>query len=109
MQPILQNSEQLFKVSNQGKTVKHNITGIHSNTAKSYKKRLPLSNQNFPKPTINTPGFFRGLSRTIFIFKDIQGLDFAAFKFKDFQGPGGTRRINSDGRYQRRGRWQCSP
>ena len=35
MQPILQNSEQLFQVSNQGKTVKHNVTGIHSNTAKT--------------------------------------------------------------------------
>jgi len=50
---------------------------------------LPLTNQNFPKPTNYIPGLFQGFSRTTFIFKDLQGLEFAVFKFKDFKGPAG--------------------
>jgi len=44
----------------------NNVTGIHSNMAKS----LPSSNQNFPKPTDGIPE----------LFKNFQGLEFAAIK-----------------------------
>jgi len=40
-----------------------------------------FQNQNFPKPTNHIPG----LSRTTFIFKDFQILEFATVKFKYFQ------------------------
>jgi len=43
---------------------------------------LPLANHNFSTPTNHIPG----LSRTTFVFKDIQGPKFAVFKFKYCQG-----------------------
>jgi len=38
----------------------------------------------------HTTKHFSGLSRTTFIFKYFQHPDFATFKFRDFQGQGGT-------------------
>ena len=47
-----------------------------------------------PPPPEAAVGMGNEFSRTTFIFKYFQGLDFAAFKFKDFQGPGGTLWLN---------------
>jgi len=72
MQPSLQNSQLYFAVSNEGKTRQcYRVTW-----QKVQINSLPLSNQNFLKPTDHIPGLFKTFKalKCSFEFTYIQGL-----------------------------------
>ena len=68
---------------------RENIATLQEFTVTRRKVRtngLPLSNQNFSKPTNRILGLFKNIQGPPLF----QGLAYAAFKFKKFQGPAGT-------------------
>jgi len=67
----------------------NNVKGIHFNMAKFSSEQPSIIQSQFPYTDKSYSRTFHGLTRPNFIFKDFQGLEIAAFQFKELRRCGG--------------------